>query len=160
MENASKALLMAAGALLGVMILALGAFLLNMMITYTSQTQDKMDAQILAAFNQQFLKYSTSTEITAHDIVGIANLARTNNEKYDVEDRIGTYYVNVRVTGITGVSGIQFNAMEKEPEEGLVTFIKKCALNPDNSVKYYRCRRVTVDDHTGRVNDIIFEPIT
>lgn len=155
MENASKALIMAAGVLLGVMILALGAFLINMMISYTSDTQKKMDSQILAAFNQQFLKYSSSREITTHDIVGIANFARTNNEKYDVTEGRGSFYVTVAIN----MSGFSNAHLERASEEDLIRFMKEASLNSDNTVRYFRCTNVEVDDLSGRVNRIVFAPI-
>ena len=93
MENASKALIMAAEILLGVMIISIGVFLFNTMGQYSDETSDQIEQAQLEQFNNQFLKYYGNSSIfsggtdpitepircTIHDIVNLANLANMYN---------------------------------------------------------------------------------
>ena len=57
MENATKALLIAAGVLIGMMILSLGVALFYALNGYIEDTQQTMEENALSRFNTQFLKY-------------------------------------------------------------------------------------------------------
>ena len=53
-------------------------------------------------FNAQFTVYEGRTDVTIHDIVTVANLARDNNEKYGLETQTknqNDYYIEVTVIG-------------------------------------------------------------
>lgn len=96
MENASKALLMAAEILVGVMIISIGVYLFNTMGQYSAETAAEIEENQIRAFNQQFLQYygTSSTDgvtiepirCTIHQIVGLANLARQINQQNDFSD--------------------------------------------------------------------------
>ena len=110
MENASKALIMAATILLGVMIIAIGVYLFSSYAQYSSNTYKKIEQAQIDQFNSQFLKYYGSEEITlkkydasdsdisqkkivsilcsAHDIISLANLAQKNNQYYEIENEV------------------------------------------------------------------------
>lgn len=91
MENASKALIMAAEILVGVMIISIGVYLFNTMGEYSAATAEEIEEARIDSFNQQFLKYYGTSNIeggniepikcTIHDIIGLANLARKTNEQ-------------------------------------------------------------------------------
>ena len=93
MENASKALLMAAEILVGVMIISIGVYLFNTMGQYSAETAADIEENQIRAFNEQFLQYygTSSTDgitlepirCTIHEVVGLANLARQINEQND-----------------------------------------------------------------------------
>ena len=57
MENASKALIMAAEILIGVMIISIGVYLFNTLGQYSAETTAEMEETQQAQFNNQFLKY-------------------------------------------------------------------------------------------------------
>lgn len=128
MENASKALLMAASVLLGVMLISIGAYLFSVYGDYTSSMYDRIESAQIDQFNIQFLKYygkrqaagGVGTEnvlCTAHDIASLANLARKNNlenevaqdrNRYDLNlnKQANTSYIQIKVEKIgTIVSG-------------------------------------------------------
>ena len=54
MEDATKALLMAAGVLIGLMILSLGVSLFSSMNAYTDIKQQQIEENGLQQFNEQF----------------------------------------------------------------------------------------------------------
>ena len=84
MENASKALIMAAEILLGVMIISIGVYIFNSMGEFSANTSKKIEDVSLSQFNNQFLKFygTVSTEengkqkvepikCTIHDIIAL-----------------------------------------------------------------------------------------
>lgn len=103
MENASKALIMAAEVLIGVIILSIGAALFVIFSNYSKTTTEEIEATQIAEFNNNFLKYE-GKEVTAHDIISLANFARENNIKYELENqdgyKDGTYYVQIDVKSV------------------------------------------------------------
>ena len=102
MENASKALIMAASVILGIMIITFSVFIFGIFKDYnaknTSQIEEKEDSR----FNSEFFKYYENgkdvLKVTPHDIVSIANFAKENNLKYSLnEPKENSYYVTIDV---------------------------------------------------------------
>lgn len=91
MENASKALLMAAGVLIGVLILSLAVFLFINFGEQAEQIHGEITSNQLTQFNAQFNVYEGRRDVTIYQIVTIANLAYENNQKETDE----TYKVKV-----------------------------------------------------------------
>lgn len=97
MEDASKALILAASVLLGLMIISLGIYIFSMYGDYTSSAYKQMEAAQINQFNAQFLKYygtrfneTTNKEepitCTMHDIISLANLAKNYNYQMEISD--------------------------------------------------------------------------
>ena len=166
MENASKALIMAASVLLGVMIISIGVALFNSFSNFGADTTAKIQEKQISEFNNNFLKYYgkiTKTEgnktiienikVTAHDIVSIANLAKKNNEAYEIADKKKyddtTYYIQVNFKN---------TQLELKDENYYTDFLKKNLLQ-DNQIdnKYFMCSEVHISSITKRVTYIMFD---
>ena len=152
MENASKALLMAAGVLMGVVILSLAAYLF---VTFSSSADDvksEIANNQLNKFNSQFLAYEQREDLTVYDILTAVNLAENNNKYYQLEPG-DTNYITVKVDN----SVVNSTDIEKKikPE----SLEKEEEMKEDNlggkSLKNYRCN-VLLSDITGRVNAVNF----
>lgn len=152
MENASKALLMAAGVLMGVVILSLAAYLF---VTFSSSADDvksEIANNQLNKFNIQFLAYEQREDLTVYDILTAVNLAENNNKYYQLEPG-DTNYITVKVDN----SVVNSTDIEKKikPE----SLEKEGEMKEDNlggkSLKNYRCN-VLLSDITGRVNAVNF----
>ncbi|CDE24681.1 putative uncharacterized protein [Clostridium sp. CAG:440] len=152
MENASKALLMAAGVLMGVVILSLAAYLF---VTFSSSADDvksEIANNQLNKFNSQFLAYEQREDLTVYDILTAVNLAENNNKYYQLEPG-DTNYITVKVDN----SVVNSTDIEKKikPE----SLEKEGEMKEDNlggkSLKNYRCN-VLLSDITGRVNAVNF----
>ena len=127
MENASKALIMAASVLLGVMILSIGVYLFYTYSSYSADAYQRMEDNQIAEFNAQFLKYYGNTNrtyvddrgniqevegpilCTIHNIMSLANLAAQNNVQYGFigeDDQPGydenTYYIQIDIANKHG----------------------------------------------------------
>ena len=86
MENAARALTMAAGVLIGIMIISFAVYLFTSLGNTSSEIYSKVEQTKIDKFNSQFLKYYRLDTCTAHDIVSIANLAKNSNKYYELED--------------------------------------------------------------------------
>ena len=82
MENVSKALLIAAGVLIGINLLTVAIYLINIMGGFAAQTQSKIDRNAVAQFNEKFLKYNGLTNLTIQQVVTIKNYALENNNEF------------------------------------------------------------------------------
>lgn len=103
MENASKALIMAAEILIGVMVISIGVYLWTTLGNYSAETTAQIAETQLEQFNNQFLKYYgtvttdsgiSSIKCTIHDIVGLANLANRINESNGFTEEGETYSIS------------------------------------------------------------------
>lgn len=169
MENASKALIMAGGILIGVMILSIAAYLIVEFGGASSQMYEQMSETDISQFNSQFTKYEGRTDLRAHDIVSIANLAKNNNIKYygdDWKNHSGeTYYIQVKVKLIDrwagGMTDRDYNTYNKDDFEKIDKydrFLKKYSLKSDNinSVNF-ECKIEKINDDTKLVQIISFK---
>lgn len=149
MENATKALLIAAGVMIGVMILTLGAALFASLDSYVQAEHERMEFIEQNAFNTQFIKYSNSNTLTIQDIVTAANLAHQNNIDYNADEgnrgNPASLYVAVYLEG-TSIE----NANDDDIAELLTTATRDS--------KTYRCESdgLVFSQITGRVYEIYF----
>lgn len=102
MENASKALIMAAGVLIGILIISLAVYLFVSFGSTSAEIHKQNDEQQIEQFNSQFTSYE-GKKCTIYDVVTVANLATENNKYYDFEKRttktIGNdNYISVKVS--------------------------------------------------------------
>ena len=87
MENASKALLIAGGVLIAILILTLFAYLFGQMAENTSNIYNTIEQSEIAEFNQKFINYEgrgigelSDKPLTVQDVATLINLAQDNNK--------------------------------------------------------------------------------
>lgn len=149
MENASKALIMAAEVMIGVLVLSLMAYLFITFSSNSSEIAKQMDENKLTEFNAQFDKYKGKSDISIHDIVSLASLARENNDYYELKNSTNSnYYIKVYLDVIGSIEN-KGNEI-KDFEENMTSLIK------DNMNKNYKCDEVIYSSVTGRVKEIKF----
>lgn len=162
MENTTKAFIMAATVLLGVLILSLGLYLFSIFSQYSTNAYNTMEQHKTAQFNSQFLKYygdvarsyindkgkegivEEPIRCTAHDIISVANLAQQNNIHYQIQDEQGysekTRYIQIDI----GTKRDDKN-VEKWEETKKIDFLK------ENATRSYKCIYVCTSKVTNRV---------
>ena len=166
MENASKALIMAAEILIGIMIISIGVYLFNVIGKYSADTTAKMEEAQIDQFNQQFLKfYGTSSTLeknpepikcTIHDIVGLANLAKKTNEyngfynKQVPSDNL--YYIQIAL-------GTKNQNLESLEQSELIELIKMNDITEETKTKYFKCVEMNIGKNTKIVNYMKFVEI-
>lgn len=136
MENATNALLMAGGVLIGILILSLAVYLFTTFGGTTAKVNDQNAQVQLTQFNAQFTKYEGITTNTIYDIITVVGLAKENNKYYDNDTR---YKITVTMPG-------EPNLMGKESREELIN---------GYSDYTYNCE-ISYDDVTGRVKKVRF----
>ena len=168
MENASKALLMAASILLGIMIISVAVALFNSFGGYGKEIMTQIEQAQIAEFNAQFLKYygeiyNEETEkyekikLTTHDVVSLANLAAKNNIEHQVENENEknekTYYVQITLE--INKKNINF---ETKSEDELKQFIIEYNMYENEELekkeeytRYYYVENIEISPITGRV---------
>ena len=77
MENAAKALLMAGGILIGILILALMVTLFESSRNLSDSYESTKKQEAIQQFNTNFTKY-LGQDITIHDVLTICNFAKEN----------------------------------------------------------------------------------
>ena len=87
MENASKALLIAASVLIGLLIISLAVYLFITFGTQSAQMHRQIDENRLGEFNSQFTSYEGKDGLTIYDVITVANLATENNKYYEFKSR-------------------------------------------------------------------------
>lgn len=154
MENASKALLMAAEVLIGILILSLMVYLFTTFGSSSAKINKQLDDNKLAEFNSQYDKYVDKEDVTIYDVVTVANLAIENNKYYELETEQstdGNYYISVSLDRKTGED---VQKLEKKSQEYLADIISKEELM-EGILPKYNCE-VTYSSITGRVKTIKF----
>ena len=151
MENASKALLMAAGVLLGIMVLSLAVYL------FTSFSQlyadvDKQNAnQKLAQFNTQYTVYLHREDLTIYDVLTIVSYAKENNQKNSGDEQ---NIITITLKRESTVQNVQekdntyFDEIIKDDQMNLYQ-----DANGNWSLPLYTCISITYND-AGRVKNV------
>ena len=110
MENASKALLMAAGVLIGMLIISLAVYLFTSFGTTSAEYHRQNAKQQMDQFNSQFTSYQRDQNdkegITIYEVVTLANLATENNVYYEFQKKQqettgeSDYYISVKFNNL------------------------------------------------------------
>lgn len=90
MENASKALIMAAGVLIGVILLSLMVYMFTNFAITSAEVHKENEQNQLNQFNSQFTSYEGKEGLTIYDVVTVANLATESNIYYEHSQQQGS----------------------------------------------------------------------
>ena len=133
MENASKALIMAAEILLGIMIISIGVYLFNILGQYSADTTAVIEEAQITQFNEQFYRFysgsgGSAQECTIHDIVGVAHLANKINldNGFETEEDASdtSYYIQVDLQ----IGARTYRHIETMTEADLINLVKENLL--------------------------------
>ncbi len=159
MENASKALIMAASVLIGVVILSLATYLYLSFSSSANEVQKQMEEGQLQQFNNKFTSYEDKKEnLTIYDVITVTNLAIENNKYYGLSEfSNNNFYITVKLNN---------EELQKKSEDSLSKFLKDYESNLTKGtdaitgatvtkLKTYNCK-VSFNSNTGRVNLVVF----
>ncbi len=157
MENASKALLMAAGVLIGIMIFSLAAYLFTQFGGTSAQIHENIETSQIEEFNSQFTSYQVKDTVTIHDIISMANLATQNNQYYEFAKQTATGKNNYIAVILNGNSieygfGTKRDVIEKEYNKLIEREVNN--INNATGLKNYAIR-TEISDITKRVFRVI-----
>lgn len=141
MENASKALIIAGGVFIAIVILVIGV---ELFVGYRKVAENydyTMTLSEIAKINKEFTKYEGRTNITIQEIVTAARIAQNYNEKYGYGEKI----ISVKRNG---------RSLQEETNENFAKLIK------DNLEETYECSITYYEgpnENAGLVKEIIFK---
>lgn len=133
MENATKALLMASGTLMGIMLLALMLYFFRSLSPLEETRQKTEETEQLTAFNEEYNAYEKKL-MYGVDLISVLNKAKSNNEKYAEGKYTAFAYGNKYLVDI------QFT-LKKTLEDQII-------------VNYLPVRRVVGSGSTATVTDV------
>lgn len=149
MENAVKALYMAAGVLIGIMILSLAVVLFSSLQGYMEETNKQIMFNEVTRFNAKYTKY-VGTELTIQDIITVAGEAYENNKSFNIDptkwdESSNSLYIAIYLENDNKRIDKQMGGENKMAE-----------LLKDNSEKKYKSGEVKYSENTGRIYSITF----
>lgn len=187
MENASKALLMAASILIGLIVLSLGIYLVNTFKSFSQDYNDSLEIQRMEQFNARFTAFSTRNNISIHEIMTLTNYADEFNSTNNIEPTNNQYIkVNIKfnekgkIFNLTNESTYPNNGeYYKNPNKLISALLDGTYVyelygsdvekegqyqydydgNTQKKIYYncYKCIGYEVNSQTGRVESITFE---
>ena len=83
MENASKALIMAGGVLIGILLISLAVYLFVDFGTTSAKINEKNAQQQIVEFNSKFTSYEEKSDLTIYDVITVLGYAQENNTYYE-----------------------------------------------------------------------------
>lgn len=152
MENASKALIMAGGVLIGVLILSLMVYLFLSFGANSKEIYDRIEDNQLLQFNANFNVYEGREDLTIHQVVSVASLAKENNEKYPnrADHQVQVILNNMGVDSSNDFQNTDISKMQELVD--LYTTVD----NTGEINKTFTCTKVEYND-IGRVSSITFK---
>lgn len=146
MENASKAMIMAGGVLIGILILSLAVYLFADFATTSAEINKQNEQSQITQFNSKFTSYEGKSGITIYDVITVAGYAYENNK----------YYENSESDKIIVI--LNRNHIQNYTEEQKNNLIKseQANINSGNlSLPTYTCRIINFNEN-GKVRTIEF----
>ncbi|MBQ6992475.1 MAG: hypothetical protein IJN50_06190 [Clostridia bacterium] len=95
MENASKALLMAAGMLIAILLISVGAFVYSKVKSLKTTEAEITEQKQVQAFNAEYESYNRRL-LRGIDVISVVNKAISNNETQEATN-IDPWYVNIKL---------------------------------------------------------------
>lgn len=145
MENASKALIMAGGVLIGILLISLAVYLFADFGSTSAEINAQNAQKQITQFNSQFTSYEGKEGLTIYDIITVIGYAQENNKFYeDLEE----YEIKVRIGNEEGQIWTEENKIRKIKEE-------QSSMGNSINLPTYRCR-IEGYHENGRVSIISF----
>lgn len=134
MENASNALIMAGGVLVGVIVLSLFVYLFSHTGSLSHEYQQEIDRISIVRFNEQFEKYIGKEDLSSHDMLTLYNLVEAINNE-------------------AGEKVVEVKGVNQSDIKNLTAFLTngKIYKNLIDKVKY--------DEETGKISYLEFKEI-
>lgn len=150
MENASKALIMAGGVLIGILIISLAVYLFTDFGSTSAQINAQNSQKQITEFNSKFTSYEGykdkdgNWKITIYDIITLASYAKENNQYYEdtSEEQIKVKIDNIEIQDYTN-----------DKNQKLISNYTR-----DGILKKFKCSNVEYNAR-GKVKSITFREL-
>ncbi len=131
MENASKALIIAGGILIGILIISIGVLFWNSTASVSQNYDEKLENDRINEYNNKFLIYAK--DLNAQELVSIYNLIVENNKKYE---GINERQIKLEIEGADATSKISEERLIKWMQDEVVRGTEDAASYKFNGVTY------------------------
>lgn len=148
MENASKALVMAGGVLIGILLISLAVYLFTDFGSTSARINAQNAEKQIVEFNSRFTSYEGyrdrdgNWKITIYDIISLASYANEYNAYYEGS---GEEKIDVTINGTT--------ILNKTNDELINDYVEN-----NGNLKKFSCGQIKYGD-SGRVKSINFNNI-
>ena len=140
MENASKALLIAGGVLIAIMIISLLLAMYGRVANMKQEQQEQIEREQLIAFNAEYEAFNKKV-MYGTDVITLLNKVQHNNEKYKNRS---DYKIDIIVKIKDGES------------ETIITSGKDLLAIDDSETRIFKCTSINYNE-LGRVSTIEIE---
>ena len=162
MENASKALLMAAGVLVGILLISLALYLFISFGSTSASAHRDNEIKQLAQFNDKFSSYQDMENLTIYDVITVAGMAKQNNDNYlseynnpNDEYFINNYKIEVILDGKEDFQNKAFDQNDSLYKDKLIKE-QLDAVNAETGLSTYKCSVLEYHSN-GRIYKIEFK---
>ncbi len=131
MENASKALIIAGGVLIVILVLTLFAYINTKMGSGTHNLYSRLEDHDITEFNQKFLNYDGNKNLKIQDVVTLINTANNANKNNNIGAQVSVLVNNA-------------SYLDKSTDE-----LNKLLMN--NADKTYTCNVIVTGKIVSRV---------
>lgn len=163
MENATKALLIAAGVLIAIMVISALVLMFNRISEVSQTEQDALVAKQLAEFNKEYEAFNRK-DLWGGDVISVMNKMLDNNNKYTIEEE-DNYMMDISVK-FTIIDDFFNKKKEGTTYATLASFSQKFneAQRTGDQLtelkrKLFKCVGVDYNEETGRVKKMYFEEV-
>lgn len=137
MENSAKAILMAGGILISILVVSIMVYLFAVFGSFSGDMTTKINGEKVTKFNNNFEKYEGRIDITAQEIVSIINFAKEYNDENQLKpgdsDQIKIYVHQM-------FGGKEFFKYCKDENKDVATAEKEFINESTNKYLIYRCK--------------------
>ena len=141
MENASKALIMAGGILIALLVLGALLLMFNNLSDYQKSNSDLTESGQLATFNEQFTQYERD-DLTGTEVISLANMVYDYSRR---SGKVGELDYSQKITLTVKIDPIKFaNRISSNPreievfDEGIYTIGKDGSTDFFTKINTYR----------------------
>lgn len=157
MENASKALTMAGGILIAVLVIGLVVYMFSSSGNLFQEQQSEEEIAQLKAFNEPYISYNRKL-LRGTDVISVMNKVINNNTKYEVSSYSEPYYIQVNFEMKEAIlyPDVIFNIGQKYDSNSLSKLKNNQEAFTDFKRRIFDCTEIKYDNTTGRVNYMLF----
>jgi oligoendopeptidase F len=159
MENASKALIMAGGILIAILILAILTYVWNSVGFFSTTVEEQKKLEQIAEFNKEYESYQRKI-LRGTDIATIINKIEDNNKRYPEAQIIWQFELVQDLTNNSNVLVLSKGKYVSTNSANKTAYFN-VYYNQESFKKlkelYFMCTKVEYSNQTGKVNKMIFK---
>lgn len=169
MENVSKALMIAGGIMIAIIVVSILAFGFTRLRKYQNSQDENVKVMQIAEYNKKFDSYNKNV-VKGYEIVSLSNLAYDTNKRYSEDDGFKQVKIGAKLTPKNGGNakpkfvGNTINVTGRKEYVDMINYVKVTLPSLDsNSVKefkelYFQCDDIEYDT-TGKIIGMYFSQI-